>query len=322
MMLEQTEERPVETATKRTFIEVTEVWTPDPATGRLTFSSGIYGSLGAFEETSRQESFGKGEGLPGKAWAEGRPVVLKEFDGSYFKRTEAAKAAGLTSAVAIPVFAGDKITGVMVVLCADDDVRTGAIEIWKAEPEPGAVMRLDDGYFGAARHFEWVSKHTQFPRGQGLPGGVWAAGAPMLMRDLGTGYRFIRSESAGKAGLTTGLGLPIAVPGEAAYVLTLLSARGTPIAGRFEIWDVVAARAGKSAHAILVDGLCEREGPLWGEPRQVDAWQGLIGNVVAKAAPLAKGGPQAPGLPAGFDAIVALPIHRDGELAHIAAWYF
>ena len=43
--------------------------------------------LAAFEEASRQTRFAKGEGLPGKAWAEARPVVLKAFDGSYFKRT-------------------------------------------------------------------------------------------------------------------------------------------------------------------------------------------------------------------------------------------
>ena len=39
--------------------------------------------------------FGFDEGLPGKAWAAGHPIILKEFENSYFKRTEAAKAVGL-----------------------------------------------------------------------------------------------------------------------------------------------------------------------------------------------------------------------------------
>ena len=51
----------------------------------------------------------------------------------------------------------------------------------------------------------YVSQHTHFPRGQGLPGGVWAAQTPILMRDLGAGYRFIRADSAGKAGLTVAI---------------------------------------------------------------------------------------------------------------------
>lgn len=307
----------VETRT-RTFVQVAEVWVPED--DRLVLSGGDYGDLDAFAVASGKESFTRGEGLPGKAWAEGRPVALKQFDGSYFKRTEAARKAGLTCAIAIPVFDGKTLKAVLVVLCADDNIRTGAIEIWKDKDD---TLLLDDGYYGAARHFEWVSQHTQFPRGQGLPGGVWAARTPILMRDLGSGYRFIRSESAGKAGLTTGLGLPVPVPGDATFVVTLLSARGTPIARRFEIWDARAARVGKANEAVLVDGICAEEGPLWtGETekeRRVAAWQGVIGKVLGEGVPVADG--KAPGLPGGFRSIVALPIHQDGELSHIVAWY-
>ena len=305
----------VEQAT-RPFIEVTEIWRPEGDT--LVQAGGNYGGLDAFEAISGHTSFKKGEGLPGKAWAEGRPVVLKEFDGSYFKRTEAAKEAGLTAAVAIPVFAEDVLKAVMVVLCSDDDIRTGAIEIWS---EKDGYLMLDDGYYGAAKHFEWVSQHTHFPRGQGLPGGVWASETPILMRDLGSGYRFIRSESAGKAGLTTGLGLPIARPDGENSVLTLLSARGTPIAHRFEIWDARAAKVGTANAAVMIDGICDREGPLWDEdnPRRIAAWQGPVGQVLGNGLPLAQ--KSAPGLPAGYRDVVCLPIYRGPAIAHIVAWY-
>jgi len=301
----------------RAFIEVTEVWVPEG--DRLVWSSGRYGALDAFAASSEQHSFARGEGLPGKAWAEARPVVLKGFDGSYFQRTDAARAAGLTSAVAVPIFAGAVLKAVVVVLCADDDVRTGAIEVWR---EADGLLMLEDGYYGAAKHFEWVSQHTHFPQGQGLPGGVWAADTPMLMRDLGSGYRFIRSESAGKAGLTTGLGLPVPVPGGATYVLTLLSARGTPIARRFEIWDARAARVGAANEAVLVDGLCAREGPLWDDEheRRIAAWQGAIGEVLGSGIPVVKQGNAA--LTAGYEHMVALPIYRDGRIAHVVAWYY
>lgn len=299
----------------RAFIGVSEVWVPEG--DRLVHAAGDYGAHTAFEEASVRTSFGKGEGLPGKAWSEGRPVVLKGFDGSYFQRIEAAKEAGLTSAVALPVFDGDTLKAVLVVLCGDDEMTTGAIEVWA---ERDGLLMLDDGYYGAAKHFEWVSKHTHFPKGQGLPGGVWAAQTPMLMRDLGSGYRFIRSESAGAAGLTTGLGLPIPVPGDQSYVATLLSARGTPIARRFEIWDAREARVGRDGGAVLVDGLCEREGALWNEdnPKRAQDWQGPIGKVLGTGLPLVIGGAQ---IAAGYSSMVALPIHRDGEIAHIVAWY-
>lgn len=301
-----------------TFIQVTEVWVPQD--GVLQLACGSYGDLAEFEVASRRASFAKGEGLPGKAWAEARPVVLKGFDGSYFKRIEAAAEAGLTAAVAVPVFDGDDLKAVLVVLCGDDAERTGAIEVWA---EKDGLLMLEDGYYGRAEHFEWVSRHTHFPKGQGLPGGVWATGHPMLMRDLGSGYRFVRADSAAKAGLTTGLGLPVPVPGDATYVLTLLSAKGTPIARRFELWDARRGKAGKDA-ALLVDGICAREGTLWnpdnaGNERRATAWQGAIGRVIGTGLPVVETGK--PGLAAGYDTMVALPIHKDGALSHIVAWY-
>lgn len=301
---------------ERTFVEVAEVWVPEG--DRLVWSSGNYGALEAFQSASEKQSFAKGEGLPGKAWAEARPVVLKGFDGSYFLRAEAARAAGLTSAVAVPIFAGAKLKAVLVVLCADDDVRTGAIEVWS---ENAGLLMLDDGYYGAAKQFEWVSKHTHFPRGQGLPGGVWAANAPMLMRDLGSGYRFIRASSAGQAGLTTGLGLPIAVPGGRTFVMTLLSARGTPIARRFELWKARGSGADGAKEAVLTDGICQRDGPLWSDETEktVAVWQGPIGQVLGSGIPLVQYAAAAPN--AGYPSVVAVPLYRDTAISHVVAWY-
>lgn len=300
----------------RTFVEVAEVWVPEG--DRLVLGKGAYGALDDFAAVSGKESFAKGEGLPGKAWAEARPVVLKEFEGSYFKRTEAAKAAGLTSAVAIPVFAGDTLRAVLTVLCSDDESRIGAIEVWKQKDDN---LVLDDGYYGAAKQFEWVSQHTQFPRGQGLPGGVWASQTPILMRDLGSGYRFIRAESAGKAGLTTGIGIPVPVPGGATFVLTLLSALGTPLARRFEIWDAREARMGKSGEAVLIDGICEVEGKLWDEdnPRKLSPFKGPLGRVLGTGIPVVESA--SVGLPSGYRTMVGLPVHVGGALSHIVAWY-
>ena len=310
----------METGTRaETFIKVAEVWVPEGEV--LKLADGSYGDLAAFEDASRATQFARGEGLPGKAWAEARPVVLKGFDGSYFKRIEAASEAGLTSAVAVPVFEGATLKAVLVVLCGDDDAHIGAIEIWQ---EKDGLLMLDDGYYGAAKHFEWVSQHTHFPRGQGLPGGVWASDTPMLIRDLGAGYKFIRADSAGRAGLTTGLGVPVPVPGDKTYVLTLLSALGTPIARRFELWDARPAKVGSETAAVLADGICERDGPLWTddtqtEPRRVAPWSGVIGRALATGLPVVESG--APGVTAGYATMVALPIHHDGAIAHIVAWY-
>lgn len=306
----------IETAPGRTFIEVAEVWVPEA--DRLILHSGNYGPHEAFAEASGKETFAKGEGLPGKAWAEARPLVLKGFEGTYFRRAEAARAAGLTAAVAMPIFAGEVLKAVLVIFCSDGADRIGALEVWV---EQNGALTLEDGYFGAAKAFEFVTQHTAFARGKGLPGGVWAANTPILMRDLGAGYGFVRAESAGQAGLSTGLGLPVPVPGGATYVLALLSAKGTPIARRFEIWDARVARVGKTHEAELIDGICDREGPLWDAdyPRRIAAWKGQIGMVLATGLPVIES--NSSGLAAGYTAMIALPIHRGHELAFVVAWY-
>ncbi|MEN3791387.1 GAF domain-containing protein [Fulvimarina sp. MAC3] len=301
----------------RAFVEATEIWVPKD--GELVWSSGDYGALSDFAAVSEKQSFAKGVGLPGKAWAEARPVVLKSFDGSYFKRAEAAREAGLTSAVAVPIFNGKELKAIVVVLCSDGEERIGAIEVWREE---AGLLALDDGYYGAAKHFEWVSQHTTFPRGQGLPGGVWAAKTPILMRDLGSGYRFIRAESAGMAGLTTGLGIPVASPEGTTFILTLLSALGTPIAQRFELWDARAARTGSESQAVLVDGVCQREGALWSHEneKRVSAWEGAIGQVLGSGLPTVKTDNAV--LTAGYRSMVAVPLFRNGTIAHVVAWYY
>lgn len=310
----------LEVPADQTFIRVAEVWTLDG--DRLWLSDGAYGTLDAFAETSRRASFAKGEGLPGRAWAEQRPVVDNALGEGTFQRSAAAAEAGLTSAVAIPVFAGAELKAVLVVLCGADADHAGAIEIW--EEREGRIV-LDDGYYGHAESFAAASRGLSFGRGQGLPGGVWAANTPILLRDLARPGAFLRSGAAGEARLKTGLGVPVPVPGGGRYVLTLLSAPHTPIARRFELWDARPQRVGPGHRAELVDGICEREGGLFPQlnppvdPRTVAMWEGPVGRVLGSGLPLVQTG--AAGLPAGYGQMIALPIYQGADLAYVVAWY-
>jgi hypothetical protein len=311
----------LETPAHQTFIRVAEVWAPDGDVLRLM--DGSYGTLSAFAEISQETSFAKGQGLPGRAWAEERPVVLNNLGGEAFLRKEAAAAAGLTSAVAIPVFAAAELKAVLVLLCGTDADQAGAIEIW--EDRDGKLV-LDDGYYGNAEGLAAVSRTISFAHGQGLPGGVWAANTPILMRNLGGAGAFLRSKEAREARLETGLGVPIPVPGGKRYVLTVLSARHTPIARRFELWDARPQRVGGSRGAELIDGICEREGGLWPQqnppvdPRSIAMWDGPIGQVLGTGLPRVQAGPT--GLPAGYTQMIALPLYQERVLAYVVAWYF
>ncbi len=104
------------------FIKACEVWVPDTTGGVLELAGGLFGSATAFAAVSRTLCFGRGEGLPGRCWDEGRPIVLKQLADSYFRRAAAARDAGIHCAVAVPVFLREELRAVLVLFCgrADD----------------------------------------------------------------------------------------------------------------------------------------------------------------------------------------------------------
>jgi hypothetical protein len=219
----------------KTFIKVTEIWIPDKDRTQLVFGSGLYGALNDFKNASEQQHFAYDEGLPGKAWAAGHPIVLTRFEHSYFKRTAAAQQAGLTCGIALPIFSGDFLLSVVVFLCGDDENHTGAIEVWCNDSAAEDTLHIMDGYYGSLEHFGNMSRLIKLPKGHGIPGIAWATGMPVLMEDIGKNKEFTRAADAQLAEITTGLGIPIK-GNQFTYVMTFLSAKATPIAKRIQIW--------------------------------------------------------------------------------------
>lgn len=257
----------------KSFIRATEFWLPNAERSQLEFGGGLYGAAPALARVSRDMCFGRGEGLPGKAWDEGRPVVLHGFEGSYFKRTAAAQADGLTCGIALPVFLGDYLSSVIVFFCGDDDAHAGAIELWHNDPAESKDMTLLDGHYGrTADTFEYISRRTSFRPGTGLPGLAWQQRAPVFMPDLGRSSGFLRADSAVKVGINRGFAMPCTTPGRESFVLAFLSALGTPIAQRIEIWRPDGARL------RLAAGFCESAGLLEGGSAPLEAGQGSVGR--------------------------------------------
>ncbi|QDT63789.1 GAF domain-containing protein [Calycomorphotria hydatis] len=221
-----------------TFVKATEIWMPNRDYSALELVTGNYGPLDDFRIASEQSRFFYDEGLPGRAWAARHPIVLKDLQNSYFQRKEEALAAGITAGIAVPIFAGQCLQGVIVMLCGDsgDKDTSGAIEVWSCDTTDSYDLSLMDGYFGKLERFELLSKHILFRKGTGLPGLVWERGLPVILEDLGSSHRFIRSEGAVEAGITTGLGIPLYFDRDEIFVLCFLTARGTPIVRQMEIW--------------------------------------------------------------------------------------
>jgi hypothetical protein len=307
----------------KTFIRVVEVWVPDAEASLLEFGGGLYGSAARFGMASRSMCFGRGEGLPGRAWDEGRPIVLTELDPSVFRRTEQARAEGLTCGIALPVFAGDVLKAVFVIFCGDDNEHAGAIELWRNDPAESREMTLDDGYYGnTADAFEFMSRRTSFHKGVGLPGMTWEAGAPVFLPDLGKSGRFLRADSAIKVGINRGFAFPVANLGDDTYVLAFLSALATPLVRRLEVWSP----AGSDGALYLSEGFCETQGLLQASTDVAIApGQGVVGRAYATAVPMVSERAQdepGPVGTTGWTAVAALPVLRQGRVTAVVAWYF
>jgi hypothetical protein len=195
-----------------TFIRVAEVWTPTADDTLLELAGGLFDAAPTFGAISRSLCFARAEGLPGHAWAEGRPLMLRQLEGSYFRRSTAARAEGLTCAIAVPIFLEGRLTSVVVLLCGAGDERAGAIELWHNDPRISTDLTLAEGYFGASPPaLEELTRDSWLPCGSGAPGLAWQRGAAVFIDSLTESRHFLRTQAAASAGIVRALALPCTV---------------------------------------------------------------------------------------------------------------
>lgn len=314
----------------QTFIRIVEVWQPSDDGSLLELAGGLYGAAPAFGAASRGLCFGRAEGLPGHAWDEGRPILLERFENSIFRRTAAARAAGLGCALALPVFVDDRLTGVVVLLCGEATTHQGAVELWHNDPRVSGDLALEGGYFGRdGKALEALTRDAWLPRGSGLPGQAWQREAVVYMDKLDNSTRFLRAQTAAAAGIVRALALPCSGRGHASWVLSLLSSNSTPIARRVESWLPDAASGG----LLRAFGHCEHAGPLLAgsQPLPLGAAGGVIGTAGAEGRAGVASRAAGAALPealdqemsaAGLDGLLALPIVSEGQVSEVLALYF
>ena len=220
----------------RGLIRVVEVWSPNEQGDRLKLSSGIYGALTGFERCSQGLTFAPGDALPGMVWETKSPLVLPDLYSSQFRRADAARAAGLTSGIALPMLdCGGSLNSVVLLLCDERQGAQGAFEVWTRDSRE--ELGLTSEYYANLERLESVSRLVKFPRGAGLPGRVWDEEFPMLIDRLSSAAGFSRSTTAGENSLDIAVGFPIARRlNEITAVVMILSSSAHPMARRFEIW--------------------------------------------------------------------------------------
>jgi hypothetical protein len=317
----------------KTFVRIAEVWTPSADGALLAFSSGLFPGVAAFEAITRQMTFARGEGLPGRAWEAGHPLMLRQLAGSYFKRAEAARAIDLTCAVAVPVFQGGELRCVVVLLMGGAPSTVGSVALWRHDSRLSSDMTLAEGYFGTsgrASELEALTLDGWLPRAAGAPALAWERRETVCIADMAKSDMFLRKEAALALGIGRALAMPCSVKGSSAWVLALLSAPSAPIALRVEVWRGHGHRADGLVRSA---GFCEALGPLPVGPGQVHplAALGPIGNAwrtaVAQAAdapwPTAGNNADHKAMQAaGITSVLALPVVDGNTVNEVVALYF
>jgi PAS domain S-box-containing protein len=98
-------------------------------------------------------------------------------------------------------------------------------QFWSVDQD-GDVIRCSDVWHSPSvdmARFIAISKVTAFPRGTGLPGRVWASGAPAWIPDVLKDANFPRLAIAAKEGLHGALGFPVQRPGKVLGVMEFFS---------------------------------------------------------------------------------------------------
>jgi hypothetical protein len=315
-----------------TFIKAAEVWLPSADGSLLEFHAGAFGSARRMAAVSRNMCFGRGEGLPGLAWDEGKPVLLPNFESRIFRRTAAAHAGGLDCAIAMPTFKDGKVQAVLVLFCGHDPAQPGALELWRYDASVAVDMVLAVGAYGSTgASFESISQDTYLPRGTGLPGMAWKRGEAVFMEELAAAQGgFLRAEQAVKDGLQRGLAIPVDSTTENCHVVTFLAGPQLPLAQRIERWVPDASRSRLTrtyAFSELHGGRSQVEAelpltpPAGGMPGSiVAAWKGGVPEINEYPAS-EPGAPAAAASSIGATALLAIPIWWGGEVVEVLALY-
>lgn len=222
---------------KNLFIKAAEVWQPDKNGLFLTLCSSYYGrAQQPLASASKNLVFGFNEGMPGQTWAKRRPLMWTDLLTEEFLRSQFAAQADIACGISIPIYSGDFLLAVLVLFCGRSDEVSGAVEVWN-NPKPDTnELRLVDGYYGDLEKFEFVSRRLTIMKGHGLPGTAWESMDPLIVENIGQSNTFLRARNAQECGITTGLAIPLQFPCSSVHIISFLSANGTPIAKRFEIW--------------------------------------------------------------------------------------
>ena len=198
-----------------------EVWDVNQEMGHLEHSGGYYGGLESFGKLSRLLQFQSGTGLPGIALECGVPqVVEREGQSNAFIRASIARDHGIETGIAIPIFRGNLVAHVLVLLSTSTTPIARAFEVWT--PEGESLALCSSHYATGLESFAEARRQLRFNPGEGLPGRSFESGLPVVFDQI-KAPEFVRARAASEAGLSSGVAIPVLDGSRVRAVACLLS---------------------------------------------------------------------------------------------------
>jgi PAS domain S-box-containing protein len=172
--------------------ELAEFWRLDADAGVLRFGSAWHDpayELGEFVERSRELTFARGVGLPGRVWERGEPVWVDDVSrDECFVRRVIPQSEVLHTAYGLPVRTADRVAGVMMFL--DSTVR---------HPEPDLSLMAHAGL--QVGQFLERAAAEEAVRQRDLRLRILLDQVPAVLWSTDAGLRFTSSRGAGLAAL-------------------------------------------------------------------------------------------------------------------------
>ena len=224
------------TATPRQCIKGIEVWEPTDDDKEIRLTKSCYRDAASFHEASRNLTFRRGEGLPGRIWEQGTPAFLKELITTEFVRRDIAGAAGVTTAIGLPIFANGKVKSVVLILLDSRHQMKTVFELWSYDASAGGLTLAGGTYINCER-LRRLSEFVTLPIGEGLAGIAYEQSRPYVASQLADDKFAVRGLALAAEQLVSGVAIPLTDSGQASDdVLLLFNSDLTPMFSVLQLW--------------------------------------------------------------------------------------
>lgn len=232
-----------------------EVWTPSSMEDCLELTQCVYRDAASFRETSSLMTFRRGEGLPGRIWSSGAPEFLRELITTDFVRSQAASAAGMTTAIGFPVFASGQIRAIILFLMDTRYQMKAAFESWQYDSN-SSTLKLAGGTYINCERLRRLTEFMAFPVGAGLPGIAAEQRLPCAGARFSEGTTAVRGVALAAERLLSGVALPLTDSGaDVDNVILLFNAESAPLFSLLQVWKPSADGSSLSLVTEYVNGV-------------------------------------------------------------------